>query len=142
MPTGLTKDAGWQAGASRTLPWTREQAWEVLTSSAGLAAWLGRVEALPAEVGQPYRTTDGTTGELRSLRPLDRVRLTWRPAGRRAPATLQVALSDGARGTVVRLHADRLDDAAEREQVLARFASALDVLAGLGEPAGPTRGAP
>ena len=131
MPTGMTKDVGWQAGASRTLPWSREQAWAALLSPAGLAAWLGRVEALPSEVGQDYRTADGTTGELRSLRPHDQVRLTWQPAGRGAPATLQVALSDGARGTVVRLHAERLDDDEERGRVLARFSAALDALAAL-----------
>ena len=40
-PTGLTKDAGWQVGVSRTLPIDVGAAWDYLLSPAGLAHWLG-----------------------------------------------------------------------------------------------------
>ena len=132
-PVGLTQDAGWQVGASRTVPHPRAHVWAVATSPAGIAAWLGA----GAQLGPPgtaYAADDGTTGEVRSLRPDDRVRLTWRPRGRPEEATLQMALSDArgaGGGTVVRLHADRLASAEEREAVRARFHAALDALAEL-----------
>jgi uncharacterized protein YndB with AHSA1/START domain len=125
---GLTKDAGWQAGASRTFPVDRATAWSVLVSAVGLGAWLGRLDALPTGKGEPYETADGVRGEVRSWRPQDRVRLRWQPPERAEPAVLQVALSPSAGGTVVRLHADQLDGPDEREQVLGRFRASLDRL--------------
>jgi uncharacterized protein YndB with AHSA1/START domain len=127
--TGLTQDAGWQAGASRTFPVDRTTAWSALVSGPGLRAWLGGLDALPTGTGDPYETEDGVRGEVRSWRPEDRLRLKWQPPGRAEPAVLQVALSESRGGTVVRLHADHLADADERAEVLLRFATALDRLA-------------
>jgi uncharacterized protein YndB with AHSA1/START domain len=127
--TGLTQDAGWQAGASRTFSVDKATAWSALVSPAGLRAWLGRLEALPTTTGDPYETEDGVRGEVRSWRPEERLRLRWQLRGRSEPAILQVALSESRGGTVVRLHADHLADADERAQVLEHFAGALDRLA-------------
>lgn len=128
---GLTQDAGWQAGASRTFPVDRGTAWSVLVSPEGLGAWLGRLDALPHGKGESYETEDGVRGEVRSWRPGDRLRLRWQPVGRSEPAVLQVALSASRSGTVVRLHADHLTDADERAQVLEHFTAALERLAPL-----------
>jgi uncharacterized protein YndB with AHSA1/START domain len=134
---GLTQDAGWQAGASRTFPVDRATAWSALVSPAGLGAWLGRLDALPTAKGEPYETADGVRGEVRSWRPQERLRLRWQPPGRAEPAVLQVALSASRAGTVVRLHADQLADADERAQVLERFQGSLDRLAPLLEDGAP-----
>ena len=131
-PTGLTQDAGWEIGVSRTFPVPRDAAWDVVVDGPGLALWLGDGAVLPDEVGAPYRTTDGTEGELRSLRPLDRVRLTWQPAGRSGrPTTVQVAVRSSATGTSVRFHQEHLADADERERQRAHWSAALDRLAEL-----------
>lgn len=130
-PVGLTKDAGWEIGVSRTLPATVEEVWDLLVSPAGLAAWLGDGVTLPLERGATYRTRAGTVGEVRSARPEDRIRLTWQPAGRRAPAILQVAVVAAPGGCSVRFHAERLDDAGERERMRARLRAAIDRLADL-----------
>lgn len=106
---GLTRDAGWQIGVSRTLPVGRDAAWELLVSPEGLAVWLGGGVESPLVKGEVYRTTDGTAGEVRSVRPLDRVRLTWQPPGRPRDATLQVALSAAKGGCTVHFHVDRLE---------------------------------
>ena len=71
----------------------------------------GGVES-PLVKGEVYRTTDGTAGEVRSVRPLDRVRLTWQPPGRPRDATLQVALSAAKGGCTVHFHVDRLENVA------------------------------
>jgi len=133
-PTGLTKDAGWQIGVSRTVPVPLDDVWAGLTSDDGVGEWLGDLGAgLPAAKGEAYRTAGGAQGELRSLRPGDRVRLTYQPPGRSSPTILQVAVtpgrSAGGPSTVVRFHQDHLADAAEREAMRDHWAGVLDRLA-------------
>jgi len=126
-PTGLTRDAGWQIGASRTFPVPVEEAWDVLVEGPGLALWLGAGASVPDEVGASYRTDDGAEGELRSLRPHDRIRVTFQPAGRPGrPTTLQVVVRPAATGTTVTIHQEHLADAGERERQRAHWRDALD----------------
>lgn len=121
MTTGYSKDAGWMAGMRRTLPIGLDAAWALLLSPPGLAAWLAPgVEELCA--GETYTGDDGTTGEVRRLRPGDRVRVTWQPPERDTDATLQVVVRPAASGTTVGLHAERLVDERDREELLERFA--------------------
>ncbi len=128
-PTGLTQDAGWQIGVSRTFPVPVEQAWDVLVDGPGLPLWLGPGATIPDEVGHAYRTDDGAEGELRSLRPVDRLRLTWQPAGRGGrPTVVQLVVRPSATGTSVRLHQEHLADADERERQRDHWQAALDRL--------------
>lgn len=137
-PTGLTKDAGWQIGVSRTLPVDCDAAWEFLLSPAGLSLWIGDGVRLPLEKGLTYRTVDGTTGEIRSLRPRDRIRLTWKPADRARDATIQLAVRPTASGCSVRFHTERLDSEHERTAMRSHWRAVLERLAArvarLGEP--------
>lgn len=135
--TGLTKDAGWQAGASRTLPVALDALWDLLVSPAGLALWLGPLAQLPRERGKTYQTADGVTGELRSIHAHDRLRLTWRPPGRPEPAVLQLSVRPAKNGTTLRLHAERLSDDEERAAVISRFHSVLDNVAAEAAGSGP-----
>jgi len=128
-PVGLTKDVGWNVGVSRTLPHDPDHVWATLVSPDGLAVWLGEGAQLGEARGDAWSAGDGTTGELRSLRPGDRVRLTWRPPGRATDTTVQVAIRAAAGGTSVRFHHERLADAGEREAMRTRWKAALDGLA-------------
>jgi len=119
-PTGLTKDAGWQIGVSRTFAVPLERAWDVLTSPEGAAVWLGEGATLPSVKRESYRTADGLEGELRSIRPHDRLRLT------RGPTTLQLVVRPAATGTSVRFHQERLADAGERERMREHWKATLD----------------
>lgn len=124
---GHTRDAGWQAGASRTVHLPPTSVWEFLVSSAGTRIWLGHTE-LPTRPGQRYATTDGTTGEIRTYREVDRIRLTWRPKDRRQPATYQIALRPTSTGCTIVLHLERLSDRAERQAMKAKLAGIADRL--------------
>lgn len=128
MPVGKTKDVGWEIGVSRSMPCTAEEAWEALTSEQGLAIWLGEGARLPDEKGVPYETADGTTGELRSLRPLDRLRLTWQPHDWSHDSTVQVVVREGPTSTSVRFHQERLASQAEREAQREHWRGVLDRL--------------
>ncbi|MDX3228825.1 SRPBCC domain-containing protein [Streptomyces sp. ME19-01-6] len=129
MPTGLTKDAGWQIGVSRTLPHPASIVWDFISSPEGLALWLGPGAVLAAERGSSYRTAAGVTGEVRGYRPADRIRVTH------GTTTVQVALApaaDGAR-TMLRFHQEHLASSEERERqrahwqrVMGQVAAALD----------------
>lgn len=133
MPVGKTKDAGWQIGVSVTVGHPVEKVWRTLVSPAGLALWLGEDVCFRGDKKEPYRTADGVTGELRSFRPGDRIRLTWRPAHWERDATVQIALEDKGGRTGIRFHQERLAGAAEREaqrrhwkRIAADFAALLD----------------
>ncbi|GAB3926309.1 SRPBCC domain-containing protein [Kribbella albertanoniae] len=131
MPTGQTKDAGWNIGVSKTLPYPVNEVWEFVVSPAGIALWLG--DGVELTDGAPYKTDDGTVGEVRSLHEDDRVRLTWHPADWPHESTVQVAVSAAGSKTVLRFHQERLADADERErqrthwqQVMAAVIEGLD----------------
>ncbi|MCF2532372.1 SRPBCC family protein [Yinghuangia soli] len=113
---GRTKDVGFQIGVSKTLPYPAEVVWEFLTDEDGLALWLGPGAELAPDKGTAYRTDDGTEGEVRGWRELDRVRLTWRPADWDHDTTVQFALRGDGGKTMLRFHQEWLADGRERER--------------------------
>lgn len=115
-PTGLTRDAGWQIGVSRTLPQPPEEVWDFLTGPEGMTLWLGEATPLETRRGAPYALTDGTTGEVRGYRAGIRIRLTHRPAGQGHETTLQFTLTPHRGGTLLQFHQERLAGPAEREE--------------------------
>ncbi|MBH0242268.1 SRPBCC domain-containing protein [Streptomyces cavourensis] len=125
MPVGLTQDAGWEIGVSRTLRQPPQAVWEFITGPEGVALWLGAEGPLPTEKGAPYRTADGTEGEIRSYRPGDRVRLTY------GPSTVQVAVAPGSSEdrAVLRFHQERLASAEEREERRTHWKAVMDRVA-------------
>jgi uncharacterized protein YndB with AHSA1/START domain len=125
MPTGKTKSAGWEIGVSRTVAYPAEAVWRLLASSRGTAIWVGAGAALEEEKGAPFSTRDGTVGEIRSFRPLDRIRLTWQPPDGHE-STVQVAISGRGPKTRITFHQERLASAAEREQQRKHWSAVMD----------------
>ena len=126
---GRTQDAGFQIGVRRTVPHPAETVWAALLSDAGLAAWLGGPVQCSLEPGAPFTTAHGHEGEIRSVRPVDRIRARVRPPDRTAATTVQIALVPAATGTAIVLHEEQLADAAEREQRRTHWRSVADALA-------------
>jgi uncharacterized protein YndB with AHSA1/START domain len=108
VPVGKTKDAGWQIGVSITVGRPATEVWSRLTSPDGLAIWLGSGVELAGSAHQRYETSTGTTGEVRSHRPHDRIRLTWKPSDWDHDTTPQITLDDRGDRTGVRFHQERL----------------------------------
>lgn len=127
-PVGLTQDAGWQIGVSRTIHVPLEVTWAFLTSNEGVPLWLGDGVSLPAAAGDRYRTSDGIAGEFRSFREHDRVRLTWQPRDWDHEATLQLAVTGDATQTMIRFHQERLANAEERERMREHWRRVLDAV--------------
>ncbi|WP_200302356.1 SRPBCC domain-containing protein [Streptomyces adelaidensis] len=142
MPTGLTKDAGWEIGVSRTLPRSPSTVWEFISSPRGLSLWLGPGARLTPERGSSYATDTGVTGEVRGYRPGDRIRVTHGDttvqvtvSAATATATATVGSGGDDDRAVLRFHQERMASAAERERqreywqrVLDQVAEALDDL--------------
>lgn len=127
MPTGRTKDAGWQIGVSRTVPASPQEVWDLLTSPRGLALWLGPGADIGTERGTPWRADDGARGEVRSHHQGDRIRLTCRPPGWDHDTTVQVALVPASGGrTSLRFHQERLADAGERVRQREHWRAVMD----------------
>jgi len=106
MAVGLTKDAGWEIGVRRTYPLSLEEAWSRVDDPA---AWLGE---------EP--------DDVRSHRPLDRVRVGWRGT------VVQVTVREAKTGTTVGFHQEHLRSAAEREAQREHWKGVLDRLFGRG----------
>ncbi|WP_181768574.1 SRPBCC family protein [Streptomyces albidus (ex Kaewkla and Franco 2022)] len=128
-PTGLTKDAGWQIGVSRTLPFPGEQVWRFLTAPEGLALWLGGEARIEPRRGAPYTLGDGTTGEVRGHQEGSRLRLTHRPPGAERETTVQFTVTSRGGSCVLVFHQERLAGAAEREDRRRHWLSVMDAVA-------------
>jgi uncharacterized protein YndB with AHSA1/START domain len=127
-PVGLTRDAGWQVGVSRTVAFDHDAVWPTLTSPAGLAAWLGEGAEPDHEVGAPYTNSEGTTGEMRSWREGDRLRATRRAPGDDHETTVQVTVSEAATGTRLVFHQERMASQSERLAMRTHWRAVADRL--------------
>lgn len=127
---GLTQAAGYQIGVRRTLPVSQQQAWDFLVSPEGLKLWLGDIDHVDLEPGAEYRCGDGTSGQMRVVKPLQQLRLTWQKPGWEKASTLQIRLLPIHEDrTTVAFHQEHLDGPQTRalmkvrmEEILAKMA--------------------
>jgi Activator of Hsp90 ATPase homolog 1-like protein len=104
------------------------------------AAWR-LIEAGPESLfGGPVELTEGAryeipavgdamaaSGEVRVVKPGDRIRMTWQPVGWEAPATVQVTLLESVSGkTAINVLIEKLADAEQRDLARAHWGSALE----------------
>ncbi|CAH2717615.1 hypothetical protein BACCIP111895_04831 [Neobacillus rhizosphaerae] len=88
---GQTKSVGFQVGVRRTFPISQEKAWELITSEEGFNLWLGESTSIILHPGQKYITKTGS-GEIRVVKPLQKIRLTWQKEDWERPSTVQVRI--------------------------------------------------
>jgi uncharacterized protein YndB with AHSA1/START domain len=130
---GQTADVGFQIGAQRSVAASSARVWEVLVTRPEL--WLGTGATVVFEPGREYEvppgeSTPASRGEIRAVKPGDRIRMTWQPGDWPAPATLQVALTATAPGrTRLNAHLERLPDAESREVMRERMRAAMERVA-------------
>jgi uncharacterized protein YndB with AHSA1/START domain len=128
---GETADTGFQVGVQRSVDATVAEAWELITSRPEL--WLGEGASVTFAEGTRYQTP-GAGGEIRVVKPGDRLRLSWQPQEWSAPATLQLTLSESESGkTVIQAHLEKLPDADAREATRTRWREALERIAAAAE---------
>jgi uncharacterized protein YdhG (YjbR/CyaY superfamily)/uncharacterized protein YndB with AHSA1/START domain len=129
---GKTATVGFQVGVVRTLQMTAPELWDVLTKQP--ERWLGSGATLKLEPGEGYevpkrRGVAGVRGELRVVKPGQRLRMTWQPDGWKKPATLQLTLVPKARGAALHVHMEKLPDAKTREAMREHWSKVVEKLA-------------
>jgi uncharacterized protein YndB with AHSA1/START domain len=130
---GETADTGFQVGVQRSIRATAHEAWELIVSRPEL--WLGEGASVTFARGERYevpagKDAPGASGEIRVVKPGDRLRMTWQPEGWPAPATLQLALLESASGkTAISAHLEKLPDGDAREAMRERWRGALERIA-------------
>lgn len=129
---GETADAGFEIGVSKTMSKPAGEIWELLTSDQGLKLWLGDINAddIRFDKGQEYETKDGTIGQIRSVYPREKLRLTWQPKSRKTPITLQIYLTPNGNKTSVLFHNEKLADAKDRETMRKHWQTILEKFEG------------
>ncbi len=125
--TGETKQAGYQMGVQRGIPLSPAETWELLLSPPGLALWLGRLEELPLVKSHPYRTGEGTGGEVRAFSSGKQIRLTWHPPFLKRSSTLQLRFEPAAdHRCTLRVHQENLSSEEEREGMKRHWSEVLE----------------
>ena len=114
---GQTKTVGFQVGVRRMFPISQEEAWKLVTSQDGLNVWLGESMFIILDPGQNYITKLGS-GEIRVVKPLQQLRLTWQKVGWEKASTVQVRIIPGASNkTTISFHQEKLSDQNVREEM-------------------------
>ena len=104
---GQTLDVGFEIGVQKTLAIAPTHVWAFLLSAKGLQIWLGAITKLPTKPDEAYATTDGTMGEIRSIEPGKKLRLTWKPADVKDISTLQITVIRSGKKTLLRFHHEK-----------------------------------
>ena len=128
---GETADTGFQVGVQKSVDATVSEVWELITAQPDL--WLGEGASIDFAEGTPYHVSAGS-GEIRVVKPGDRLRMSWQPEEWSAPATLQLTLSETESGkTAIQADLEKLPDADAREAMRARWREALERIAAAAE---------
>ncbi len=113
---------------SRSVAAPLTHVWEVLVSDIGAQALLGEGARLGAK-GEPYRTTDGVNGVLRSYHPLEQLRVSWHESLDAPASVVEVDLRPDGEGTVLDLRQDHLQPSSDVHALTSRWTAALDAVA-------------
>ena len=128
---GETADTGFQVGIQKSVDATVTEAWELITSRPEL--WLGEGASIDFAEGTRY-DAPGVSGEIRVVKPGDRLRMSWQPEEWSAPATLQLTLSETESGkTAIQADLEKLPDADAREAMRTRWREVLERIAAAAE---------
>jgi uncharacterized protein YndB with AHSA1/START domain len=120
---------GFQVGVQRSVAATVTEVWELVVSRPEL--WLGEGASLSFDEGERYEVPPrggaaGASGEVRVVKPGDRLRMTWQPEGWPAPATLQLTLTRSPSGkTTIHALLEKLPDGDARDALRAHWREAL-----------------
>jgi uncharacterized protein YndB with AHSA1/START domain len=107
---GETASAGFEIGVQKAIPIPAGEAWQLITSPKVLKIWLGNISNLNLVKGYRYQTSEGTSGEIRSVKPGEKIRLTWQPHEWKGASTLQISLVPNGNKTSIRIHHEKLVD--------------------------------
>lgn len=130
---GETASQGFEIGVRRTVPLSPAAAWDAATGADALGKWLGGWIPDLRE-GARFTAVNESVGEVRTIKPGERIRLRWRPARTEADTVVQLTVAPAATGATIGIHQEKLADNAQRELMRGYWKRALEEFAaGLAE---------
>ena len=123
---GETANAGFEVGVQKTVDLSPQQTWQLLTSRKGLLLWLGEVDDLNLVKGEKFQTKDGSSGEIRSIKRAERIRIKWQPNDGSNSSTFQITLSPVKNKTSIRVHHENLSRDTSRSEMQKRWRTILE----------------
>ena len=112
---------------SRTLACPVKRVWKELMAPAGAEALLGPGAEF-GEKGHTWTSTDGRTGVIRTLHPLEEIRFSCRQEGQSSPSVVRIDLTANGDTTTVVITHSNLGDDVETQQVTQRWEGALECI--------------
>ena len=119
--------SGFQVSVQRSVPGDAGAAWRLIEARSD-SLFGGPVELTEGARYEVPAVGDSmaASGEVRVVKPGDRIRMTWQPVGWEAPALVQVTLLEAVSGkTAVNVLIEKLPDTEQREIARAHWRSAL-----------------
>jgi uncharacterized protein YndB with AHSA1/START domain len=98
----------------------QKKLWDFIFSTPGRLLWLGDTKDFSLKPKSTYTTNDGISGEIRTVKSGERIRLTYQLPSWKQPSTLQITLScprNSKEKTNLNFHQEKLKDAKTREQM-------------------------
>ncbi|WP_349305656.1 SRPBCC domain-containing protein [Bacillus sp. FJAT-49711] len=125
---GQTKAVGFQIGVRRTFPISHKEAWKLITSKEVLSLWLGNVKSFPLQKGETFSSEMGK-GEIRVIKPLQQIRLTWQKEKWEKTSTVQIRiLHKEENKTTISFHQEHLSDESVREEMKELWEKVLNLI--------------
>lgn len=121
----VEQSADAKSAVSRTIAAPPLHVWEVLVSPAGAEALLGHGASIGSK-GQSWHNDDGAFGMVRSLHPVEQVRVSWHETPDSPRSVVAIDLAADGSGTRVDLGHDPVNgdvaaDEARWHDALGRF---------------------
>jgi uncharacterized protein YndB with AHSA1/START domain len=89
---GRNEKGEYSVAGSRTFAIEKKAAWKLLSSKDGIAIWLKPLSDFHLEPGATFESEGGVFGEVRTMKPGDRIRMTWQESDWEKPTTVQIIL--------------------------------------------------
>ncbi len=124
---GETEGAGYEIGVQKAFSIPQKKAWEMLTKT-GRDLWLGKTSNIKFKKGFRYKTREGVTGEIRTIVPGEKLRLTWQPKNWPKASTVQIYLlchRNRPKKTMIHFHQEKLASGQVRSQMRRHWQSVL-----------------
>lgn len=133
---GRNEKGEYTVTVTKTFKIRAETLWKFLVSPRGIALWLAPLVNVKLAPKVFFEREDGIFGEIRTLKPGERIRFTWQEGDDSPRTVVQMQLVGRSNGTsILAFNHEKLTDGRAKEQIREHWKSALErVFEGLPKP--------
>ena len=115
---GYSETNGFSTAASRTFPMGTAELWKFIFSAKALKCWLKPLSEFSLQPKAAYEAENGVFGQVRTLKPRERLRMTWQEEDWAKASVLQIAfIPRTAHKSVLVFQQDKLPNGRARAQM-------------------------